>query len=167
MDTGSSFSLVIIFFQSFTITHFGDVCDAWEGSRVDRGELGEIHTYPVIFWKWRVFSVFACLPQGKRCLQHPNAVFPKRSPDWRFFLLLRTPLTRHTAKGKGSYGISFVIIVFSSKAKNTCVHVFFRKRRKKSPFYWWLHLGTQLWPGGEASGLFNISIIIVGSIQWN
>ena len=28
MDTGSSFSLVIIFFQSFTITHFGDVCDA-------------------------------------------------------------------------------------------------------------------------------------------
>ena len=51
-----------------------------------------------------------------------------------FFFLLRTPLIRHTAKGKGSYGISFVIIVFAWKGKNSCVHVFFRKRRKKSPY---------------------------------
>ena len=96
----SSFSLVIIFFQSLKIVHFGDVCDAWEGSRVDRGELGGIHTYPVIFWKWRVFSVFACLPQGKRCFQHPNAVFPKRSPDWRFFFYWerRSPVTQRKVR---------------------------------------------------------------------
>ena len=37
------------------------------------------------------------------------------------FFLLRTPLIRHTAKGKGRYGILFVVTVFAWKGKNTCV----------------------------------------------
>ena len=84
-----------------------------------------------------------------------NTVFPKRSPEWRFFFLKRRLIvfvwtdenggfpkrsfhTYHTAKGKGCYSISFVISFSCGRAKTigiryVCTRIFFWKRRKISP----------------------------------
>ena len=110
--------------------------------------------------KWLLRSKSSCGGGGAGVTRYVvfsstrNTVFPKRSPEWRFFFLKRRLIvfvrtdenggfpkrsfhTCQTAKGKGCYSISSVLSFRVAGQKRlayaTCVRVFFRKRRKNSP----------------------------------
>ena len=92
--------------------------------------------------------------QGKWCFSGTrNTVFPKRSPEWSFFLKRRLIVfvwtdenggfpkrsfhTCHTAKGKGCYSISFVISFSCGRAKTigiryVCTRIFSKTEKNIS-----------------------------------